>query len=46
MEEFEVQPDECPDAIIEKARTAQSEKAKPKAEAVDDNQDLLDQLGL
>ncbi|MGR5094657.1 DUF3334 family protein [Vibrio maritimus] len=46
MEEFEVQPDECPDAIIEKARTAQSEKDKPKAEAVDDNQDLLDQLGL
>jgi chemotaxis protein CheY-P-specific phosphatase CheC len=46
MEEFEIQPDECPDTIIEQARSKQAEKDASKSEAVDNSQDLLDELGI
>lgn len=46
MEEFEVQPDECPDAIIEQARSKQAEKDASKSKADDNSQDLLDELGI
>lgn len=44
MEEFEVQPDESPDAIIEQATASTKQLSDNKTE--NNNQDLLDELGI
>lgn len=46
MEEFEVQPDECPDTIIEKARTSKTDRSADMQRTQNGNQDLLDELGI
>ncbi|CAH0525827.1 DUF3334 family protein [Vibrio hippocampi] len=45
MEEFEVQPEETPDDIIEQQRAAKQEREMLSSKE-DDNQDLLDELGI